>query len=114
MFELLWFLVIVGGPVAIAVVLAFALITRRRRSTGEAAAQRAATRRLYKEAPAETMSGQTPSPAARSLKAEQARVSAANELDEGLEDTFPASDPVAVTSTTTSGGPRANGAATRQ
>lgn len=33
------------------------------------------------------------------------------ELDEGLEDSFPASDPVSVTSTTISGAPVATGAA---
>lgn len=48
------------------------------------------------------------SPAVRSLKREQEEKSHKNmgktlveqELDEGLEDTFPASDPVSVTSTT--------------
>lgn len=53
------------------------------------------------------------SPAVKSLEREQSkqkretrRQIAEGELEEGLEDTFPASDPVSVTSTTHSGGPR--------
>lgn len=54
------------------------------------------------------------SPAVESLEREQKsatkKVSAKqeldNELEEALEDTFPASDPVAVISTTTAGKPR--------
>lgn len=45
----------------------------------------------------------TESPAVRSLRKEQAkqgRPSAEKELQEGLEDTFPASDPISVISTT--------------
>ena len=34
---------------------------------------------------------------------------AEEELEEGLEDTFPASDPVSITGTTTSGGPKRDG-----
>lgn len=50
------------------------------------------------------------SPAARSLRAEQARQARVgqdheDELEEALEDTFPASDPVSLTSSTTSGAP---------
>lgn len=45
-------------------------------------------------------------PAARSLRKEQARKTPDDELEEGLEDTFPASDPVSVTSTTTTGAPK--------
>ena len=44
--------------------------------------------------------------ATRSLEAERARSAAAgDELEEGLEDTFPASDPVSATSTVTPGAP---------
>lgn len=52
------------------------------------------------------------SPAVRSLKREQREQAknpesvAEQELEEGLEDTFPASDPVAVTSTTRPGRPK--------
>lgn len=44
-------------------------------------------------------------PATRSLDKERARADAEEALDEGLEDTFPASDPVSVTGTSTSGAP---------
>ncbi len=46
------------------------------------------------------------SPAVRSIKKERARQRTGegkSQLDEGLEDTFPASDPVAVTDTTVAG-----------
>ncbi len=51
------------------------------------------------------------SPAVRSLEREQRKKERENktaeeELEEGLEDTFPASDPVSVTSTSISGGPK--------
>lgn len=49
------------------------------------------------------------SPAVASLKREQKNqtpISDEEELVEGLEETFPASDPVAVLSTTTAGEPR--------
>lgn len=122
MTETLWMLVVIGGPVVIAAAIAYALLTRRSKSVGEAAALRSATRRLYEE-PEEPAPGPlgevlTPeampkgadkraeSPAARSLRAEQARAQAADELEEGLEDTFPASDPVSATSRTTSGAPK--------
>ncbi len=45
-------------------------------------------------------SNKAPSDAVKSLKEEkkaQRRTDAENELDEGLEDTFPASDPVSIT-----------------
>ena len=47
------------------------------------------------------------SPAVRSMEREK-RDKALDEeqLEEGLEDTFPASDPVSVTSSTKTGGPR--------
>ena len=51
------------------------------------------------------------SPAVKSLEKEQRKQNQdadlnEEELDEGLEDTFPASDPVSVTSTSHSGGPK--------
>ncbi|NGN44325.1 hypothetical protein G6N74_24955 [Mesorhizobium sp. CGMCC 1.15528] len=51
------------------------------------------------------------SPAVRSLEREQRKKEIENktaeeELEEGLEDTFPASDPISVTSTSISGGPK--------
>ncbi|WP_342394270.1 hypothetical protein [Pseudaminobacter soli (ex Li et al. 2025)] len=36
----------------------------------------------------------------------RARKSKEEQLEEGLEDTFPASDPISVTSTTIPGGPK--------
>ncbi|TGQ33879.1 MULTISPECIES: hypothetical protein [unclassified Mesorhizobium] len=46
------------------------------------------------------------SPAVRSFEHEQRReASAEEELEEGLEDTFPASDPVSITGTSISGAP---------
>ena len=51
------------------------------------------------------------SPAVKSLEKEQRKQKQdadlkEEELEEGLEDSFPASDPVSVTSTTHSGGPK--------
>ena len=48
------------------------------------------------------------SAAVRSLKLEQAKQKRAkdDELEEGLEDTFPASDPVSATNTVTAGQPK--------
>lgn len=49
------------------------------------------------------------SPAVRSLQREQAaqkRPSKEKQLDRGLEDSFPASDPVSVISTSTAGKPQ--------
>ncbi len=53
------------------------------------------------------------SPAVKSLEREQSkqkretrRQIAEGKLEEGLEDTFPASDPVSVTSSTHTGGPK--------
>lgn len=124
MAETFWLVVVLGGPLVIAAVLAYALLTRRKRSLGEAVAQRRATERLYEEedrTPPPPLVGEvlvpddvdTPArettrretPATRSLRAERARKDAGDELEEGLEDTFPASDPVSATSTTTSGAP---------
>ena len=44
-------------------------------------------------------------PAVRSLELEKQREIEEEELEEGLEDTFPASDPVSITSTSIPGGP---------
>lgn len=107
MTEILWFLVIVGGPLAIAVALAYALVTRRSKTVAEAQVQRQATRRLYEGDDAGNKpASEATSPAARSLEAEKARKATLDdELEEGLEETFPASDPVSATSSTTTGGP---------
>lgn len=53
------------------------------------------------------------SPAVRSLEREKAEADrkgdlAEEELEEGLEDSFPASDPVSVTSTAVPGGPKSD------
>ncbi len=45
------------------------------------------------------------SPAVRSYEKEKRRKENEEELEEGLEDTFPASDPVSVTSPSSSGTP---------
>ena len=51
-------------------------------------------------------------PAVRSLEHEQHEASSAEEeLEEGLEDTFPASDPVSITSSAIPGGPARPGKA---
>jgi ElaB/YqjD/DUF883 family membrane-anchored ribosome-binding protein len=47
--------------------------------------------------------GNSISPAAESYRREQERQVVRGELDEALEDTFPASDPVSMTHTTRSG-----------
>ena len=110
--ETLWLFVVFGGPVIIAVAVAYALLTRRERSVGEKAAQRSATRNLYEgdkpgDEHAAGRSSHAETPATRSLRAEQkAQANGEDELEEGLEDTFPASDPVSPTSTTTSGAPK--------
>lgn len=56
------------------------------------------------------------SPAVKSLEREQSKQKretkkqiVEGELEEGLEDTFPASDPVSVTSSTRPGGPKKPG-----
>ncbi|MBZ9851565.1 hypothetical protein LB565_26600 [Mesorhizobium sp. CA14] len=49
--------------------------------------------------------------AVRSLEHERRRELEEEELEEGLEDTFPASDPVSVTSTSIPGGPAKPGKA---
>ena len=49
--------------------------------------------------------------AVRSLEHERHREIEEEELEEGLEDTFPASDPVSITSTSIPGGPAKPGKA---
>lgn len=105
----LWLFVVFGGPLLLGIAIAYALLMRRERTPAEAAAGRQATRRLYGEGEAASPSARPAreqSPAVRSLRAEQARQQDSDELEEGLEDTFPASDPVASTSSTTSGAPQ--------
>ena len=50
-------------------------------------------------------------PAVRSLEQERRHEVEEEELEEGLEDTFPASDPVSITSTAIPGGPARPGKA---
>lgn len=120
MAEWMWALLVIGGPLVLAVVFAYVLAGRRRRSAGEAIAQRKATRRNYEDdeetvTEAEIRDMQMKdakrtheTAATRSLRAERkARTESQDEeLEEGLEDTFPASDPVSVTSSTTTGAPK--------
>ena len=108
MTETLWLLVVGGGPLLIGVLLAYALLQRRRKSAGEKAAQRAAIRRSYEEdemSNSESVNPRNETAAVRSLRQEQASVKGKPELVEGLEDTFPASDQVSVTSPAKSGAP---------
>ncbi len=45
----LWALTVIGGPVILAIVIAYALLSRRRLTPHEKQRQDAATRRLYDE-----------------------------------------------------------------
>jgi hypothetical protein len=45
----MWLLAVAGGPVLLAIVLAYALITRRRRTVAERQRGKQATERLYRE-----------------------------------------------------------------
>lgn len=107
MTETFWLLTVLGGPLIIGIVIAYALLTRRKRTAGEAYAQRQATRQLYQGDDAVQPAAAAPreTPATRSLRAEQAEAENGDRLEEGLEETFPASDPVSATSTTTTGAP---------
>ena len=113
MTEVLWLLVVLGGPAVIGTAIAYALLTRRDPTIAETVARNEATRRLYEEdEPAAAADAPRETSATRSLRAEQAetarreREGDEEKLEEGLEDTFPASDPVSVTTTTTSGAPK--------
>jgi biopolymer transport protein ExbB/TolQ len=103
-----WSITILLGPVILAVAIAYALIRRRRRTRAERAAGRQATRELYSEPEEEEKpaSNTEKSSAAASLERERSRRALLDEqLDEGLEDTFPASDPVSVTGSSITGPP---------
>ena len=106
MTETLWLVVVLGGPLLLGALIAYALLNRRRASRGEEWARRNAVRRAYDEpetkAPA---ASKAETPAVRSLRAEQKSRDESGVLEEGLEETFPASDPVSATSTTTTGAP---------
>lgn len=103
MTETLWLLIVAGGPLLLAILLGYALVQRRQRSTGEKAAQRAAIRRNYEGDDAPHPARETP--AARSFRKEREADDGKSELEEGLVDTFPASDPVSATTTVTTGAP---------
>ena len=106
MTETLWLVVVLGGPLLLGALMAYALLNRRKASRGEEWARRNAVRRAYEEPEMKApKAGKTETPAVRSLRAEQKSRDDAGELEEGLEDTFPASDPVSATSTTTTGAP---------
>jgi len=93
-----WSFLTVLGPLVLAGAIGYVLLRRRRLTPTEKAASRQATRELYNE-PEEMDSTPQQSAAAVSLEAERRRRQSQEEqLDEGLEDTFPASDPVSVTS----------------
>lgn len=121
MTETLWLIIVFGGPLLLGALIAYALLTRRQASTGELAAQRKATRKLYEEpsegaetaAARRTSANGTKSAAARSFEAERSHQHTEGELEEGLEDTFPASDPVSPTSSTTLGAPKRPSASKR-
>lgn len=115
MTDTLWLLAVMGGPLLLGGAIAYALLTRRPRSPREEAAAHRATSKLYgeKERASAAPPRRQDSPAVRSLQAEQERERreaaqaprGADDLTEALEETFPASDPVSVTTTTTSGAP---------
>lgn len=101
---LFWSLLTVLGPLVLAAAIGYVLWQRRRLTPTEQAASRQATRELYNEP--EEMESEPKSAAAVSLEAERRRRQNQEEqLDEGLEDTFPASDPVSVTSSSITGPP---------
>ena len=105
---LFWSLAIIGGPLILALGIGYVLLQRRRLTPTERAASRQATRELYtepkEEAAAATAAARTP--AAVSLEEERRkRLNLEEQLEEGLEDTFPASDPVSATTSTITGPP---------
>lgn len=107
-----WSFMTVAGPLVLALAIGYVLLRRRRLTPSEQAASRQATRELYTEpkemepaAPAERRE----SAAAVSLEAERRRRENLEEqLNEGLEDTFPASDPVSATNSSITGPPPKN------
>ncbi|MGE0499952.1 MAG: hypothetical protein AB7I79_11910 [Rhizobiaceae bacterium] len=60
-YDSLWGFVIIGGPLVIAIALAYALLTRRRLTVSEKRRQHRAVEKLYEEPAAEA--GATKSPA---------------------------------------------------
>ena len=113
MLEFLWMLLVAGGPIVLGAAIAYALFMRRQNATRDTPAQRQAIDDIYQDEPEELSTRSLArsaehrdTPATRSLRAEQQRQEDEPDgLEEGLEDTFPASDPVSVTSTTTPGAP---------
>jgi hypothetical protein len=94
----LWLFVVAGGPIIIGAAIAYALLRRRRMSVAEHVAHERGTERLYDDNSDEDISRParpTQSAAVASLEKER-RLRAEGELEEGLEDTFPASDPVSI------------------
>jgi hypothetical protein len=105
---LFWSITILLGPLILALGIGYVLWNRRRRTPAERAAGRQATRELYTEPAEEEHPAQATrkSPAAASLEEERRKRELLDEqLDEGLEDTFPASDPVSVTGSSITGPP---------
>ncbi len=105
-----WSFLTVLGPLVLAAAIIYVLLRRRTLTPTEQAASRQATRELYNE-PEEmetvNTNSDTKSAAAVSLEAERRRrLNQEEQLDEGLEDTFPASDPVSVTGSSTTGAPK--------
>lgn len=45
----MWLLVVAGGPLVLAILIAYALLTRRRRGPAERRESKRATERLYRE-----------------------------------------------------------------
>lgn len=104
-----WSFLTVAGPLVLAVAIGYVLLRRRSLTPTEKAASRQATRELYnepEEMEPQERSGEPKSAAAISLEAERRRRQSQEEqLDEGLEDTFPASDPVSATNSSITGPP---------
>jgi biopolymer transport protein ExbB/TolQ len=117
--EFLWMLLVTGGPIVLGAAIAYALFKRRQTTARDepvrdTPAQRDAIDEIYQDdtegsAPLAQTAEHRETPATRSLRAEQRRQEdEPDALAEGLEDTFPASDPVSVTTTTTPGAPPKN------
>lgn len=105
MLDTLWLFVIVGGLLVGAIMVAYALLMRRIPAPAEAVHGKLEARYRMGE-PLRDAEKQKASPAVQSLRAEREEQARAKDaLEEGLEDTFPASDPVSATTTVTSGAP---------
>ena len=107
-----WSFLTVAGPLVLALAIGYVLLRRRRMTPTEQAASDQATRELYtepEEMEPENQREAGASAAAVSLEAERRRrLNLEEQLDEGLEDTFPASDPVSATSSSITGPPPKN------